>query len=264
MREKGWVFLFITNVFFFTLLISSCINTKKVTYFTNIGDTLLVNQQDGLEPVIQRNDLLSISVSSLSPEVAAIFNTANSPGSSSSSWNSPLAQAVGYLVNQDGFIDFPMLGSIKANGLTKKELKDAITKKLIDKKLLFDPIVTVRFLNFHVTVLGEVNRPGLITITNEQVTVLEAIGMAGDLTIYGVRNNVLLIRNEFGKKVVRRLNLNSSIVLSSPYYYLKSNDVVYVEPGKNKVASVSQSRDLLPIIFSGLSFLTIILDRILR
>jgi polysaccharide export outer membrane protein len=88
--------------------------------------------------------------------------------------------------------------------------------------------------------------------------------MAGDLTIYGKRNNVLLLRKEFGKKVVRRINLNSEAVLSSPFYYLKSNDVIYIEPSKNKVASVSQGRELLPIIFSGLSFLTIILDRVFR
>jgi polysaccharide export outer membrane protein len=263
MKLKNIVSFIIVNILSLVLL-TSCINTKKVTYFNNIGDTLLINQEDGLEPIIQRNDLLSISVTSLSPEVTAVFNTANSPSSSSSSWNSPLAQAVGYLVNQDGYIDFPILGSIKADGLTKKALKDAITKKLVDKKLLFDPIVTVRYLNFHVTVLGEVNHPGLVNITNEQVTVLEAIGMAGDLTIYGKRNNVLLLRKEFGKKVVRRINLNSEAVLSSPFYYLKSNDVIYIEPSKNKVASVSQGRELLPIIFSGLSFLTIILDRVFR
>jgi len=239
------------------------VNTKRVTYFNNISDTVLTAAVEGLEPVIQKGDLLSISVSSLSPEVTTIFNAPNSPASSSSAGSS-LSPAAGYLVNQDGYIDFPMLGRLSAAGLTKKALKDQITQQLQDKKLLFDPIVSVRYLNFHVTVLGEVNHPGLVTIPNEQVTVLEALGLAGDLTIYGKRNNVLLLRKEDGQKIVRRLNLNSEAVLSSPYYYLRSNDVVYVEPGKNKVASVSGSRQLLPIILSGLSVVAIVVDRIGR
>ena len=242
----------------------SCINTKKVTYFNNISDTVLNATADGLEPVIQKGDLLSISVSSLSPEVTAVFNSANTPSTTSYLSSNTLAQAVGYLVSQEGYIDFPMLGRIKAIGLSKEALKEQITQQLTDKKLLFDPIVNVRYLNFHVTVLGEVNNPGLVTIPNEQVTVLEAIGMAGDLTIYGKRENVLLIRKENHQKIVRRLNLNSEALLTSPYYYLQSNDVIYVEPGKNKIASVSQSRTLLPIILSGLSFLAIVADRIWR
>lgn len=258
MRKGKLFFLGITLVCICVLPCTSCVNTKGVTYFNNIGDTVLTASEDGLEPVIQKGDLLSISVSSLSPEVTAIFNAPNSMVGSS------LSQAAGYLVNQDGYIDFPMLGRLSAAGLTKKAIKDQITQKLQDKKLLFDPIVNVRYLNFHVTVLGEVNHPGLVTIPNEQVTVLEAIGMAGDLTIYGKRNNVLLLRKEDGQKVVRRLNLNSEAVLTSPYFYLRSNDVVYVEPGKNKVASVSQSRQLLPIILSGLSVVTVIVDRIVR
>lgn len=248
----------------YTVFCTSCVSTKRVTYFNNISDTVLTVSADGLEPVIQKGDLLSISVSSLSPEVTTVFNTPNSPASTSYAGSNALAAAAGYLVNQDGYIDFPLLGRLPAAGLSKKALKDNITLQLKDKKLLFDPIVNVRYLNFHVTVLGEVNHPGLVTIPNEQVTVLEALGMAGDLTIYGKRNNVLLLRKEDGQKIVRRLDLNSEAVLTSPYYYLKSNDVVYVEPGKNKVASVSGSRQLLPIILSGLSFLAIVADRIGR
>jgi len=245
------------------LICTSCVNTKAVTYFNNISDTVLSSPTAGLEPVIQKGDLLSISVSSLSPEVTTIFNAANTPAITSSMSSNTLSQAVGYLVSQKGDIDFPMLGSIEVVGLTKEELKDMIANKLAEKKLLFNPIVTVRYLNFHVTVLGEVNKPGVITIPNEQVTLLEAIGIAGDLTIYGKRNNIMLIRKEDGKKVVQRIDMNSESLLTSPYYYLKTNDVIYVEPNKNKVASVSQSRQLLPIILSGLSFLTIIADRII-
>lgn len=261
---KRGLFYFLSSFLFINIMLcSSCVNTKSVTYFNNITDTTLNTPVAGLEPVIQKGDLLSISVSSVSTEATNMFNTSNVPATSGEISSSALSQAVGYLVSQNGTIDFPMLGSLAVAGMTKDDLKNLITKSLEDKKLLFDPIVTVRYLNFHITVLGEVNNPGVVTIPNEQVTILEAIGMAGDLTIYGKRNNVMLLRKEDGKKIVRRLDLNSEKILASPYFYLKSNDVVYVEPNKNKVASVSQSRQLLPIILSGLSFLTIIADRII-
>ena len=217
---------------------------------------------DSVEPVIQKGDLLSISVSSLTPEVASVFNSTNTPTASYSS--DILAQTTGYMVSQEGFIKFPMLGSINVVGMKKKAVENLITQKLRENKLLFDPIVNVRFLNFHVTVLGEVNRPGYINVPNDRVTILEAIGLAGDLTIYGKRDNVFLLRKEGDTKIVRRLNLNSKDVLTSPYFYLKSNDVLYVQPAKNKVASVSRSRDLLPVILSGLSVLAIVIDRVGR
>jgi polysaccharide biosynthesis/export protein len=244
-----------------TLLFSSCVNTQKVTYFNNTADSVFP-AIDGLEPLIQKGDILSISVSSLSTEVTSIFNAPNTPAGNSNASGGSLSEAVGYLVSQEGYLDFPMLGSIKVAGLTKEALKDTITKKLEDKKLLFDPIVTVRYLNFHVTVLGEVNKPGVITIPNEQVTILEALGMAGDLTIYGKRDNVALLRKEGNQKQVHRLNLNSENILTSPYYYLKSNDVVYVEPNKNKVESASQGRQILPIVLSSLSLLAVIVFQI--
>jgi len=253
------------NTFLFFLLFlsvcTSCSNTKYTRYFDNIQDTTLPATVTGLEPVIQKGDLLSISVGSLSPETTTLFNTTNVPAVGGSSLSSStLSQAVGYLVSQNGTIDFPMLGTLSVAGLTKEALKNLVAKSLEDKKLLFDPIVTVSYLNFHVTVLGEVNNPGVVTITNEQATLLEAIGMAGDLTIYGKRDNVLLLRKENGQKIVRRLNLNSDKILTSPYFYLKTNDVVYVEPNSNKVASVSQAKIWAPIILSALSLLIIFVD----
>jgi polysaccharide export outer membrane protein len=156
------------------------------------------------------------------------------------------------------------LGSIKAAGLTKLQLKESIVKNLIDKKLLLDPIVNVRLVNYKVTVLGEVNKPSVIPVPNEKITLLEAIGFAGDLTLYAKRDNVLLIREEQGKKTIRRLNLSSSEIFNSPYYYLKSDDVVYVEANKAKVASTSSTRLWLPVLFSGLSLTAIVIDRITR
>ena len=234
-----------------------------MAYFGDLKDSTLIASKDGLEPVIQKKDILSISVSSLSNEATIIFNTPNLPVTPGGATNNT-PQTAGYLVSQDGNIKFPILGDIPAAGLTQKQLEDNLTKMLTDKKLLFDPIVTARFLNFRVTVLGEVNRPGVVYVPSEQISILEAIGQAGDLTIYGLRDNVILIRQEGPDKLVKRLDLTSSGLLQSPYFFLKSNDVLYVEPGKAKIASTDQARQILPIIFSGLSVIVIILNSLLK
>jgi len=236
----------------------SCTNTKKAVYFSD--------QKNGSfdapaipKLVIQDNDLLSISVSSLNPEASAVFNQ---PNNTSTNSTSTTTTATGYLVDGNGNIQFPFLGTVKAAGLSKDELKDQLTKALVDKKLLVDPIITIRFLNFKVTVLGEVAHPTVVTVPSERISLLEAIGLAGDLTIYAQRDNVLVIRDEDGKKVTHRLNLNSTEVFNSPYYYLKTNDVVYVEPNKNKVASTGRGLQWLPVIFSALSLGVIVVDHV--
>ena len=173
------------------LLATACTDTKKVVYFNGIQDTVLKTAITASEPIIQKNDLISITVSSLNPEASLIFNTPNNMSANQPA-NSLLS---GYLVNEDGNIQFPVLGSIHVAGYNKKQLTSFLTQQLADKKLLIDPIVTIRFMNFKVTVLGEVAKPGLITVPNEKVTVLEALGLAGDLTIYAKRENLLLIRS---------------------------------------------------------------------
>lgn len=250
------------------LLSTSCTTTQKAIYFNNIQDTTIASPAVGLEPLIQKNDMLSISVSSLNPAASVIFNIPNSsnipntPATASAGSTSVMPQALGYLVNQDGNIQFPLLGNIKAEGLTKAQLKEEITKRLVDQKLLVDPIVTIRYLNFRVTVLGEVAHPTVVLVPSEKINIFEALGLAGDLTIYAKRDNVLLIREEDGKKTIKRLNLNSGAIFNSPYYYLKSNDIVYAEPNKAKITSASQTRLLLPSLLSGLSFVAILIDRI--
>jgi len=259
---KGGIYFLIA--FPIICVVSSCANTKKVAYFNDVKDSVRIPSKAGLEPVIQKKDILSITVSSLSNEATVIFNTPNLPITPNASASPNMPQTAGYLVGADGYIKFPILGNIKAAGLTRQELENNITKLLVDKKLLFDPIVSSRFLNFRVTVLGEVNRPGVITVPSEQISILEAIGQAGDLTIYGLRDNVMLIRQVGPDKIVKRLNLNSSSLFQSPYYFLKSNDVLYVEPGKAKVASTDFTRQLLPIIFSGISVVVIVLNSLLK
>ena len=241
----------------------SCVNTKKATYFSD--------QKNGSfaapsvpKLVIQPNDLLSISVSSLNAEASAVFNQANNSGANTNNTTTTTTTATGFLVDGAGNIQYPFLGQVQVAGLTKDELKDKLTKALVDKKLLVDPILTVRFLNFKVTVLGEVAHPTVVTVPSERISLLEAIGLAGDLTIYAQRDNVLVIRDEDGQKVTHRLNLNSTELFTSPYFYLKSNDVVYVEPNKSKVASTGRSQVWLPILFSALSLGVIVVDRLTR
>jgi polysaccharide export outer membrane protein len=260
LKRPTYFFTAISIIF----LVSSCANTKKVAYFNDIKDSARISSVAGLEPVIQKKDILSITVSSLSNEATIVFNTPNLPITPSASLSSNTPETAGYLVGQDGTIKFPILGNIPAAGLTQKQLESNITKLLIDKKLLFDPIVSSRFLNFRVTVLGEVNRPGVVTVPSEQISILEAIGQAGDLTIFGLRDNVILIRQDGADKIVKRLDLNSSKILQSPYYFLKSNDVIYVEPGKARVFSRSLTQQQLPVILSGLSLIIILLTNLFK
>jgi polysaccharide export outer membrane protein len=249
---------FISSFFVLIILSTSCVNQRKALYFVGQNDGSF-NNTAVPKLVVQNNDLLSISVSSLNPEASAIFNQPNNAGSSTTTTTTT---ASGYLVDGEGNIQFPFLGSIKAAGLTKDELKQKITKDLIEKKLLVDPIIVVRFLNFKVTVLGEVAHPTVITVPSEKISLLEAIGLAGDLTIYAQRDNVMVIREEDGKKVTKRLNLNSTELFNSPYYYLKTNDVVYVEPSKAKVATTSRWQLWVPIVISALSLGIIVADRV--
>jgi polysaccharide export outer membrane protein len=258
---KSYLILYV----FIYLMLFSCTNTRKATYFNNLKDTVILNEVPTDVQIIQNNDLLSISVSSLNPDAALIFNIPNRSNVQASSATGNLIQPAGYLVDEDGNIRFPILGNVAAAGLSKQQLNDNLRTALIERKLLLDPIIDIRYLNYKVTVLGEVARPTVISVPNERITLLEALGLAGDLTIYAKRDNVLLIRDEAGKKVTRRINLNSNELLTSPYYYLKSNDVIYVEPNKTRVASTSRVNLYLPAIIGGLSTtIIILLDRLTR
>ena len=247
------------------ILMTSCVNTRKSVYFVDQRDTTLASTITIPQTIIAQNDLLSITVSSLSPSASSVFNAPNLTYITSTPTNGggPV-QASGYLVDAEGIIQFPILGPIKASGFTINQLRATITKSLSDKKLLVDPIVTIRHLNFRVTVLGEVNNPTVINVPSEKITLLEALGLAGDVSIYGRKDNIMVIREDAVSKTVKRLNLNSTELFSSPYYYLRSNDIVYVEPNKAKVANSSRATQLLPIILGALSVAVIIIDRLIK
>ncbi|TPE42523.1 polysaccharide export protein [Pontibacter mangrovi] len=246
------------------VLFSGCANTRNAVYFSDTKSTEYNSSMESLEPVVQKNDLLSITVNSLNPEASEIFNAFNTSNVRSVSASNTVSPATGYLVDQDGYIQFPMLGRVKAAGLSKKALKNHIEQELLDRKLLLSPLVDIRYLNYKVSILGEVGRPSVLTVPNEKLTLLEALGLAGDLTIYANRNNVLLIREEEGKKKLVRLDLTSDEIFTSPYYYLKSNDIIYVEPNKTKIASAGAARQWLPLVLSSLTLVVVSIDRLTR
>jgi polysaccharide export outer membrane protein len=246
------------------LFLSACVSTKNSVYLNNATDSSYLQIPIETENVIQNNDIISIAITSLNPDASALFNITNNLVISSTSSVGNNSQSSGYLVNSEGFVQLPILGNIQAAGLSKNQLKNNITQMVLDKKLLIDPIVNIRHLNFEVTVIGEVGHPTVINVPNEKISLLKALGLAGDITIYGKKDNVLVIRETKGSKKVKHVDLNSKNFLSSPYYYLLPNDVVYVEPNKDKVASVGRGRQLLPAILSGLSVIVIVLDRIIK
>jgi polysaccharide export outer membrane protein len=239
---------------------SSCKTAEKtrqqLLYFKNIKDSAL-QVATAYEPVIQKGDILSIlaSGSILEKEAAQpILESINmSAGSGSSTSAGTTATApTGYLVNEAGDITVPFLGAVPVMGLTRIQAAQLLRDKL--KKEITDPIVEVRFLNHKFTVLGEVGRPGPQPIINDRVTIIDAIGGAGDLTINGKRDNIMIIRDNNGKKEIGHLNLNEGNIFSSPYYFIRPDDIVYVE--MNKLTIPERQNDTLRYIQLGLAVIT--------
>ena len=237
-------FIYITLV----ILISTSCSRRNLVYFSDIdsesGYSVKVNET--VEPEIQPDDLLKITVSSLNPESNLLFNSGilQPTGNASTTVISQLNE--GYLVDKNGEINFPVLGQVKLGGLTKEQAIEEMSFRL--KEYVKNPIVNLRFMNFKVTVIGEVNRPATFTVETEKITVLEALGLAGDMTAFGKRENVLIIREKRGVRSANRLNLNDKDILASPFYYLEQNDVIYVEPDKIKAVQASTNQRALTIL----------------
>ncbi|MFD0794947.1 polysaccharide biosynthesis/export family protein [Mucilaginibacter litoreus] len=255
----------------FLLAASSCKINKNIQYFkdlpdsTNVLNNINLNSADFTNPVVQTDDILNISIQTIDPTNSSIVNQAPSSLSIGASSASSIGtqQVTGYLVDKDGYIEMPLLGKLKVVGLTTFQVRELIRENA--SKYLKSPSVQVRFANFKITVIGEVARPATYTLPNEKVSVLDAIGLAGDLTIYGKRENILLIREADGHKQFTRFNLNSSNIFKSPYYYLKQNDVLYIEPSKEKIATTDAVRNRnITIGASLLSALLVILIRVVK
>lgn len=243
------------------LCLTSCISSKELVLFQKTNaDTLAVASR--YTPTIQPGDVLSIQVSSLNPEATSFFNpfaAINQAGAAAAQTGGAMPYTPGYLVDNAGQIEFPLMGKIKVGGLSTTQVADLMREKL--KTYLKDPTVNVRNTSFQISVLGEVSRPSMYSIPNEQVTLPQAIGLAGDLTVYGRRDNVLVIREENGQKIFARIDLRQRDLFKSPFYYLHPNDIVYVEPAKARAASIDRTYQILPIALSALSVLSIILTR---
>ena len=232
MKSK-WIVILFASLF----IMSSCSSYKNVPYLQNPE---VVNELKKELPLydakIMPKDLLTITVNTTDPEAAAPFNlTIQTPASASNNRNvysQPTLQQ--YLVNNEGNIDFPVLGQLHVGGLTKDQAEDLIREKM-KPYLREEPIVTVRMVNYKISVMGEVARPGTFTVNNEKVNILEALAMAGDLTIWGKRDDVMLIREDAkGKREIVTLNLNDANLITSDHYYLQQNDILYVTPNKTK------------------------------
>ncbi|MCD6543305.1 MAG: polysaccharide biosynthesis/export family protein [Flavobacteriaceae bacterium] len=224
---KKFIYLFLSLI-----VLTSCGTKEDVVYFNGIDSKDNIVGIDSYMPTYHIDDELIIIISAVDAEAAKPFNLMAVTYSSDIRYASTggRERLQSYIVDSDGNIDFPVLGTIKIAGLNR----DQATKMFIDKLKVYikNPIVNIRSLNYKVTVLGEVARPGTYTATNERITLIEALGMAGDLTIYGERENVLVIHDYDGKKTYTRVNLKSQELFESPVYYLAQNDVVYVEPNK--------------------------------
>lgn len=260
------------RLFFFPVIMilvvsfASCNTTKNVPYFQNIVDSGVVSLKEistFREPTIQPDDILSVSIFTIDPTTSMVINQLNSQAPNNQSMSSPSANGpgAGFLVDKNGEIRISIIGKVKLLGLTTFQARDLIES--LATKSFNSPNVQVRFSNFKVTILGEVARPATYTIPNEKLTILDALGMAGDLTIYGKRENVLLIRESAGEKQFVRLNLNTSQIFESPYFFLKQNDVVYVEPNKGKAASLNVARtQTIALLGTALTVLITLISRI--
>ena len=250
------------------MLLASCSSPKNVAYIQN-SDSIDYSRSEVLyDARIMPKDILTITVNTVNPEASEPFNLFVSSELSANRSVGGQRALQTYLVDNKGCIEFPVIGTTKVGGLTKS----ACEKLIHDKIQRFmnaeeNPIVTVRMSNYKISVLGEVNRPGMFTVSNEKINIFEALAQAGDLTIYGVRDRVKLIReDEKGHKDVYTLNLNDAEIINSPYYYLQQNDVIYVEPNKVKAknSAIGQSTTIWISIAGALVSLASLVVNILR
>ncbi len=239
-------------------VLSSCASKKDIVYFQDepLSETSQID--NSFQLTYKTNDILTIDVSSIEPAAVMPFNLAPVSYANSTSTNlnangNVLRQT--YLVDSEGNIEFPVLGTIHIAGMTRAEATEMLKEQL--REYVKDAIVNIRLINFTVTVLGEVNRPGTYTVQDERISLSEALGLAGDLTIYGKRDNVFLIREINGEKKYAKFDLTTINVVNNPVYYLSQNDVVYVEPNGSRVRQASYNQTT-PVIISAIATLTTI------
>lgn len=245
-------------IYLVILLNYSCTSYKNVPYYQDVKRNSTSSEKIvNYSPLImQPGDLLGFNVVSLNHDADLIFNY-NLRSDAGNLDRAQQGTVVGYLIDQDGNINMPMLGLVKVSGYTTKEISTLLALKL--ETYLSKPVVNVRILNFKISVLGDVTSPGSFSIQNEKVTINEALSLAGDLTITALRNNVLLIREKDGERSYINIDLTTKSTFNSPYYYLKNNDILYVQPSRTKLVNQDGTFQRIGIIFSALTILVYLL-----
>jgi len=249
--------------------LSSCLSYKQIVNFQD-GQDLGPGKADSIanqHPVrLQTDDVVMINVTSFNLEEANRFNVIPimQIGQMQQQGGNSVNEPIGYRVNQNGQIELPVIGNVFVRGLTLDSLHDVVLEKVKATGYLKDPAVQVRYLNFRVTVLGEVNAPGTFTISTPKINVLEAIGLANDLTLFSKRNTILVIREQNGQRQYGRINVMSKDIFNSPYYYLQPNDVVYVEPHKSKIMAAPDPASRYVGAFTGIATLVTLILTLFR
>lgn len=258
MKELKYLILALTAV-----IAVSCATSKDIVYFQDINDVELKALSNEYEAIIKKDDRLSIVVSGPDKMVTAPYNlTLGELGTGGSSYSDPDKATLSYLVDPEGNIDFPILGTIHVEGLTRNELVDLLTAEI--GKDIKDPVVYVAFRDYRITILGEVRAPGTYTFTNEKITILQALGRAGDLQLTAQRDGILLLREENGVQKHYTIDLRNSDILQSPYFYLQQNDVIVVPPSATRVATATAATGLWSTALSSVSTLLAIISLITR
>jgi polysaccharide export outer membrane protein len=232
---------------------ASCVSHKQVTYFNDIQelDSGVLNIPDSPENLFKSGDLVEVQISSISLETNAFFEKDQSSADEGFGGNI-------YQISEKGEIYLPLVGPVKIDGLSTESARSAIEEAL--KKYVQKPNVNIRLADFKITILGEVDAPGVYKIPSGEATILEALGYAGDLTVFGQRENVLVIHDNGGDKSFHRLNLNDSSVLESEHFYLRNNDVIYVEPTKGFTSKDDNIYRILPLVISSLTFVAVVIS----
>jgi polysaccharide export outer membrane protein len=248
-----------------SIILFSCARVEDYYYFSGVGNEEFqpaAADSAALKAIIQPGDQLSILVSSSSPELTMLFNSSNAGGATmaGATGGSSGNIVLGYLVDSNGDIAFPQLGNVRVVGLSTVEIQELLEKALTP--LLKNVVVNTRVVNFRISVLGEVARPGMYNVSYDRINVIQGLAFAGDLTIFGQRETVLLIREVQGKRTTHRLNLNDRSILTDPNYYLKNGDILYVEPNRTRVNQSSTFFQVWPTVTSAVTLLILVLNNL--
>jgi len=252
-------------VLFLILNFSSCSSYKNIPYFQEIDRTSETSEiiTNYTKLTVQPDDIIGINVTSLNSEASAIFNyNLNRIGGNVGAGGGQPNPVIGYMVDVNGFIQIPLIGSMQVAGLTTAEISEELRIQLL--AYLGEPTVNIRILNYRVSILGDVGRPGVFPLINERVTISEALSLAGDLNITGIRNNVLLIREINGERKFIPIDLTSTDIFDSPYYYIKNNDVLYIQPDRSKFASADRRYRNAGLFLSIISISTLLFNNFIR